>query len=95
MASVLAAAIVAIQFLFRTVAADWPSLTRALCRSVAGGACTPVVYRSALYEAGVAALGASAYAVPARVERMLRPPRPVSDAVSGFALAAVRPAAGR
>jgi hypothetical protein len=41
---------------FRTVAADWPQLTQALCRSVAGGACTPGVYRSALYEGGVAAL---------------------------------------
>jgi hypothetical protein len=32
---------------------DWPQLTAALCRSVAGGVCTPQVYRSALYEAGV------------------------------------------
>jgi beta-lactamase regulating signal transducer with metallopeptidase domain len=58
MASVLTASVFALQFLFRTVAADWPSLTRALCRSVAGGVCTPVVYRSALYETGVAALTA-------------------------------------
>jgi Zn-dependent protease with chaperone function len=56
MASVLSAAVVAICFSFRTVAADWPQLTRALCQSVAGGACTPEVYRSALYEGGVAAL---------------------------------------
>jgi Zn-dependent protease with chaperone function len=56
MASVLASAVLALQFLFRTVAADWPSLTTALCHSVAGQACTPVVYRSALYETGVAAL---------------------------------------
>ena len=56
MASVLVSAVVAIQFSFRTVAADWPQLTKALCRSVAGGACTPEVYRSALYEGGVAAL---------------------------------------
>jgi Zn-dependent protease with chaperone function len=56
MASVLGSAAVAIQFSFRTVAADWPQLTQALCRSVAGGACTPEVYRSALYEGGVAAL---------------------------------------
>ena len=56
MASVLASAAVAIELSFRTVAADWPQLTRALCRSVAGGACTPEVYRSALYEGGVAAV---------------------------------------
>jgi Zn-dependent protease with chaperone function len=56
MASVLSAAVVAIYFSFRTVAADWPQLTQALCRSVAGGACTPEVYRSALYEGGVTAL---------------------------------------
>jgi Zn-dependent protease with chaperone function len=56
MGSVLAAAGLVIQFLFRTIGADWPSLTRALCRSVAGTACTPVVYRSALYELGVTAV---------------------------------------
>ena len=56
MASVLASVALGIQFLLRTAAADWPSLTRVLCRSVAGGACTPVVYRSAAYELGVAAL---------------------------------------
>ena len=39
-------------------AADWPQLTMALCRSVAGGVCTPQVYRSALYEAGVTAFAA-------------------------------------
>jgi Zn-dependent protease with chaperone function len=56
MGCVLASAAVAIELSFRTVAADWPQLTRALCRSVAGGACTPAVYRSALYEGGVTAL---------------------------------------
>jgi len=56
MASVLACVALGIQFLLRTAAADWPSLTRALCRSVAGGACTPVVYRSAAYELGVTVL---------------------------------------
>ena len=60
MASVLVSAAVAIQLSFRTVAADWPQLTQALCRSVAGGACTPEVYRSALYESGVTALAAVA-----------------------------------
>lgn len=56
MASVLVSAVVALQFSVRTVAADWPHLTQALCRSVAGGACTPEVYRSALYEGGVTAV---------------------------------------
>jgi Zn-dependent protease with chaperone function len=60
MASVLASAAVAIELSFRTVAADWPQLTRALCRSVAAGACTPEVYRSALYEGGVASLAIAA-----------------------------------
>ena len=60
MASVLLSAAVAVELSFRTVAADWPQLTQALCRSVAGGACTPEVYRSALYEGGVAALAIAA-----------------------------------
>ena len=59
MASVLVSAGVAIQFSFRTVAADWPQLTQALCRSVAGGACTPAVYERFLYQAGVILLAAS------------------------------------
>ena len=59
MASVLVAAAVAIQFSFRTVAADWPQLTQAFCRSVAGGACTPAVYGSFLYQAGVIVLAAA------------------------------------
>jgi Zn-dependent protease with chaperone function len=59
MASVLVSAAVAIEFSFRTVAADWPQLTQALCRSVAGGACTPAVYGSVLYQAGVMVLAAS------------------------------------
>ena len=56
MASVLVSVVVAIEISFRTVAADWPQLTQALCRSVAGSACTPAVYRSALYEGGTGAL---------------------------------------
>ena len=59
MASVLVSAAVAIQFSLRTVAADWPQLTRALCRSVAGGACTPAVYGSVVYQAGVIVLAAA------------------------------------
>jgi Zn-dependent protease with chaperone function len=36
--------------------ADWVPLTQAVCRSVAGSACSPPVYRSMLYETGVTAL---------------------------------------
>jgi Zn-dependent protease with chaperone function len=56
MASVLGATALAVALAVATAAADWPGLTRALCRSVAGGACTPSVYRSLLYQAGVAVL---------------------------------------
>jgi Zn-dependent protease with chaperone function len=56
MASVLGAAAAAVALAVRTAVADWPGLTQALCRSVAGGACTPSVYRSLLYQAGVAVL---------------------------------------
>ena len=58
MASVLLSGTVAVLFSVRTAAADWPRLTSTLCRSVAGGACTPEVYRSLFYQAGVAALAA-------------------------------------
>lgn len=36
--------------------ADWVPLTQAVCRSVAGSACSPPVYRSMLYETGVTVL---------------------------------------
>lgn len=58
MASALLAGGFGIQALFRTIAADWPSLSQAVCRSMAGSACTPVVYRSALYELAVAVVAA-------------------------------------
>src|SRR5271166_4655499 len=50
MITALLSAAVALQFLVRVVVAGWPGLAQAVCRSVAGGACTPVVYRSALFE---------------------------------------------
>jgi len=59
MASVLASVALAIGLSFRTIAADWPGLTQALCRSVAGSACTPEVYGSVLYQAGVLVLAGS------------------------------------
>jgi len=88
MASVLASAVVAIQFSFRTAAADWPRLTQALCRSVAGGACTPQIYRGALYEGGVtvlaivttAAAAAALWRYGHRVQRSRRQTRAHAEA---------------
>jgi Zn-dependent protease with chaperone function len=56
MASVLAAAALALESSLTTAAADWPRLTQTLCRSIAGEACTTAVYESVFYQAGVAAL---------------------------------------
>ncbi len=54
-------ALVALQFLVRAAIAGWPGLAEAVCRSVAGGACTPSVYRSAFFEfaLGVTAIAAT------------------------------------
>ena len=56
MASAGGSAAVAAALSVRTAAAGWPQLTADLCRSVAGAACTPQVYGSMAYQAGVAAL---------------------------------------
>jgi len=53
MVSVLAAVLAAIQYLITAAVAGWPQLAKAVCRSVAGGACTAVVYRSAVFELGL------------------------------------------
>ncbi len=50
MTTALVSTALALQFLVRSVVAGWPGLAEAVCRSVAGGACTPVVYRSAMFE---------------------------------------------
>ena len=55
MGSVLVAGGFAIGFLIRSAVDGWSGLAEAVCRSVAGGACTPVIYRSALYELGLGA----------------------------------------
>jgi Zn-dependent protease with chaperone function len=55
MASVLVSAGVAVALLIRSAVTGWSRFAEALCRSVAGTSCTPVVYRSALYELGLAA----------------------------------------
>jgi Zn-dependent protease with chaperone function len=61
MGSVLASLVVALQYLVRAALAGWSGLAEAVCRSVAGGPCTAVVYRSAVFELalGLAALAAS------------------------------------
>jgi beta-lactamase regulating signal transducer with metallopeptidase domain len=53
MASVLASLVVAMQYLVAAAIAGWSQLAEAVCRSVAGGACTAVVYRSAAFELGL------------------------------------------
>ena len=57
MASVLVSAAAALQFLVRAAITGWSWLAEALCRSAAGDACSPVIYRSAIFEL---ALGAAA-----------------------------------
>lgn len=66
MASVLASLVVTLEYLVRAAVAGWPGLAEAVCRSMAGGPCTAVVYRSALFEF-VVALAASAAALTAVV----------------------------
>ena len=56
MISALASAALGSALIAQTGLADWPTFTRLLCRGVAGTACTPQVYGSALYSGGVAIL---------------------------------------
>ena len=60
MASVLASAGAAVALLADAAIAGWPRLAEAVCRSVAGRACTPVVYRSAAFEVPLGAAAAVA-----------------------------------
>lgn len=61
MASVLASMVVALQYLAAAAIAGWSQLAEAVCRSVTGGRCTAVVYRSAVFELtlGFAAIAAA------------------------------------
>jgi Zn-dependent protease with chaperone function len=54
MISALACAAVAVELLVRAAVRGWPGLAEAVCRTVAGSACSPQVYRGALFEAGLA-----------------------------------------
>jgi Zn-dependent protease with chaperone function len=56
MASVLLSAALGAAFIVKAAQASWPTLTRDLCREVAGGACTPQVYQGTVYTASVAVL---------------------------------------
>jgi Zn-dependent protease with chaperone function len=98
MGSVLASAALAVQFSVRTVAADWPQLTQALCRSVAGAACTPAVYRSFLYQAATAALAllltVAAALAAARYARRVRRSRAQTQSHARTALLVGRTLAG-
>ena len=54
MAGAVAAVIAALWFLAGAAVAGWPGLAQAVCRSVAGQACAPTLYRSALFELALA-----------------------------------------
>jgi Zn-dependent protease with chaperone function len=65
MISVLASAVVAVQFLIRAAVISSSQLAEAVCRSVTGAACTSAVYRSAVLDLalGAAAIGTALTAV--------------------------------
>jgi Zn-dependent protease with chaperone function len=58
MASAVAAVVAALWFLAGAAVAGWPGLAQAVCRSVAGQACAPTMYRSALFELALAVAAA-------------------------------------
>ena len=60
MSSALASAVVAVSFLVRTAIDGWPRFAGTICQSVTGGPCPPQLYRSAIFEASVAAASALA-----------------------------------
>jgi Zn-dependent protease with chaperone function len=60
MSSVVGAAVVAVSFLVRTAVDGWPRFAGTICQSVTGGPCPPQLYRSAIFEASVAAASALA-----------------------------------
>ncbi|HEX4091866.1 MAG TPA: M56 family metallopeptidase [Trebonia sp.] len=60
MASALGSAVVAVYFLVRTTIDGWPGFAGTICQSVTGGPCPPQLYRSAIFEASVAAASAIA-----------------------------------
>jgi beta-lactamase regulating signal transducer with metallopeptidase domain len=77
MSSALASAVVAVSFLVRTAVNGWPRFAGTICQSVTGGPCPPQLYRSAIFEASVAA--ASALAVLTVITLAWRYGRSVHD----------------
>jgi Zn-dependent protease with chaperone function len=55
MSSAVASAVTAVSFLVRTAVNGWPRFAGTICQSVTGGPCPPQLYRSAIFEASVAA----------------------------------------
>jgi len=55
MSSVVGSVVVAVSFLVRTAVNGWPTFAGTICQSVTGGPCPPQLYRSAVFEASVAA----------------------------------------
>lgn len=105
MVTALLSAAGALQFLVRAAVAGWPGLAEAVCRSVAGGACTSVVYRSAAFELllGVAVVMAAATAAVLAwrygrgLQQAQRSTRSHADGarIAGLQLARISPAAVR
>jgi Zn-dependent protease with chaperone function len=60
MSSAVASGVVAVSFLVRTAVNGWPRFAGTICQSVTGGPCPPQLYRSAIFEASVAAASALA-----------------------------------
>ena len=60
MSSALASAVVAVAFLVRAAVDGWPRFAGTICQSVTGGPCPPQLYRSAIFEASLAAASALA-----------------------------------
>jgi len=102
MASGGAAAALGTYLVIATAVANWAPFTAAVCRSVAGDACTPLVYRSELYEGGVTGLAvavvlgalAALWRCGRRVQRAQRQTRAHAEAalLAGRALADQVPA---
>ncbi|MHB1876760.1 MAG: M56 family metallopeptidase [Streptosporangiaceae bacterium] len=59
-ATAVAAAILAVQALASSAAAGWSALAEVICQSVAGHACAPAVYQSALVDTGLSAAAVAA-----------------------------------
>jgi Zn-dependent protease with chaperone function len=78
MSSALGSAVVAVSFLVRTAVDGWPRFAGTICQSVTGAPCPPQLYRSAIFEASVAA--ASALAVLAMMTLTWRYGRSVHGA---------------